>query len=179
MAPIASHEVGHIYGLHERYNDTGGSPFCNSETTLMDGAIEVHDPLKSAVHCDDSVLSYDPATIDDIRAYTFYYLQPATLTYSQGVGSTYVVHFRDQNWAEADYALNFYWWNGSGWTFIEEWIVTANVGIGRPSSPLDLSYPWTRPIPGSQSGTYTACVETFNAIMGEKHWVCLPSQYLN
>lgn len=48
---LLAHEIGHLYGLDERYNHS--SPICNgNEKTIMDGAWQENPPYGYVWHCD-------------------------------------------------------------------------------------------------------------------------------
>lgn len=103
------HELGHIYGLHERYHHTG-FPCNGSESTIMDAA--VINTSNVIDHCDGIS---DPTTLDQTRISALYVSGSYNLQTASWNGSNLVASWKDRTWS--DWALNLEYrrWNGTSW----------------------------------------------------------------
>jgi len=107
-----SHEIGHAYGLADRY--VHSPPGCSSygSPEIMDGMVSTTQGL---VHCDGITGPY--STTDVLRAELFFsdgqydYLSPYFCCSGYGA----VFGWEDYVWAEYEFELHFFWWNGAQW----------------------------------------------------------------
>jgi len=125
-----AHEVGHLYGLDERYlHPPGYSYGCNNNSgnlEVMDGMIT--NQSGQVVHCDG--LEGPDSSTDDWRA-TYYWSSGRFIYYGPlpangGYAATW--QLEDRAWAEYEHELHFYWWNGSKWVQYRWWDRIQDVG---------------------------------------------------
>ncbi|MGB3205176.1 MAG: hypothetical protein WBB28_09325 [Crinalium sp.] len=103
-----AHEIGHLYGLDERYG-TGGA--CNnSETTIMDGAKSAGDG--SLDLCDNL---QGPSSLDVSRVTDFWSKGQMVNFTTSANGSIGTVTWQDEAWAETSQSVYWFYWNGTNW----------------------------------------------------------------
>lgn len=108
---VIAHELGHAYGLHERYDDNNPAGFfCNgSESTIMDAMVV---SVNTWTHCDPIS---GPTATDQNRISTMYLGGSYNLQAASWNGSNLVASWKDRTWS--DWALNLEYrkWNGTSW----------------------------------------------------------------
>ena len=130
-----SHELGHLYALHEGYNDS--SRTCNgSRTTIMDGM--KRNANNKIVHCDGLT---GPNASDGNDVEDFYHTGDTGSMTASSSGTEATFTWKDQTWAEQEYEVKFFWWNQTE----EEWELftrrsrTRDVGVHVPTSSCSSS----------------------------------------
>jgi len=168
VAAVA-HEVGHVYGLHDRYDDVNHTFWCNAgDNSIMEGLVGQGVTVTGG--CDSNV----PTSTDIGRVQAFYDVAPAgSPTMNQIAAGSVDWCWTDVNWAESGYQVSYYWWDGAGWAWKRTDLHISGVGPGRPTNPSTLCRRFDLPADWP-SGTYTSCIETRNEVYGTKHWVCTP-----
>ena len=98
VATIA-HELGHLYGLHEQYNDEVKPPICNPKNvSIMDRLVPF-----GGEHCDGPIRG--PQDIDETHVYEFHrdgYLTNWTSTKNGNEG---IVEWQDEAWGERHHVI--------------------------------------------------------------------------
>lgn len=171
LAAVANHEVGHIYGLDENFLDSGGQSGCNNNPPF----VSVMDAASTSGGCD-----FDYPTVYDWMdaGSTFYGIRSAYDTrWVTAPGICVTWGWKDQNWSESSYQVNYYYWNGSQWVFVRTDNHFANVAAGRPTDVREVSRQFCRPSNLPQA-TYTSCIRTTNYVAGTNFWVCTPNAFL-
>lgn len=117
-----AHEIGHLYGLHERY--ISGPPVsCGSDVSIMD-ALAFNGT--TTIHCDN--LS-GPATDDDTRASNYYETGEMGNFQSTLIGSTLKYQWDDLAWADNRHALFLSYYNGLQWVQYTSMTASVNAGL--------------------------------------------------
>jgi len=176
-AATANHEVGHQYGLHERYDDSQSGEDCHSDgdTTIMDEVVVTGDPPRVSGGCDSNF----PTANDTQRVQAFYDLAPPGTPSFQRIGPGSVNWmWTDVNWAESYYVVHTLYWDGVSWQTVDTSAISSGVGRGRPTYPLRLSRLFST-TPSMQAGLYQGCIEAENEVVGTKHRQCTPSVELD
>ena len=170
-----AHELGHIYGLHERYQETPQD--CNaSETTIMDALVEVSGYL---FHCD---FLTGPVSIDDSRV-TSYWSDGAYSSFAgTPFGTAGLWAWKNDAWTPRYHRVYYYWYDPStGWVNYEFKAITADIGVPRVTEDRimsdlinRLSYPII-----TGPGWHVACgYPKFEAFDEWGDWVCSNQIYL-
>ncbi|GEM_PF-1346356 len=123
------HEIGHAYGLHERYYDQGPAACSSKDTTIMDGATG-----SLVVHCDGlpGAGSNDQARVEAL----FKNGEFAKFTATHLGAGVAQFQFEDAAWGEGKYNLSYLYWNGTQWvTYFEELGLTSLSGTHRDMGP--------------------------------------------
>ena len=103
---VAAHEIGHAYGLHEVYNDSGASDgICNSGVkSIMDGS-HLNNPLLSRArlqHCDE----VSGPTEWDIERIEDFFLEGGPVSFSHSIsGNTATFTWKDDAWGEFSHEI--------------------------------------------------------------------------
>ncbi len=113
-----AHEIGHIYGLYNRY--TSGA--CGSDVSIMDANLFNG---TNTVHCDNLT---GPSTLDVTRASDYYGTGEMGNFQSTLVGSTLKYTWDDRAWTDNRHALYLSYHNGTQW--IQYALTTASVNAG-------------------------------------------------
>lgn len=127
-----AHEIGHLYGLHDRYYGPV-PPTCNpNEHTIMDTYIR-QEPY---AHCDGL---QGPALQDSQRVHLYYHTgdylnftaerDPDDLSVGEW-------QWQDASWAEERHQMQWYWWTGSQWIQYTQDHIRHHTG-----SHIDIEYP--------------------------------------
>lgn len=160
-----AHEVGHFYGLHERYDESG--PSCNgNEATVMDG-LGCEQPIPTG-----------PLTIDGERVRAFWRVgQGVSLTLSRS-GSSLVATWRDEAWSEARYVSTWHVWDEieARWELAATYHLTYQAGVHRTME--DRAIQNTHGVGPSPIMLYM-CVRPWYALSGSS-WspiACTPAQF--
>lgn len=169
------HELGHAYGLHERYLHPPPSIRCNpDENSIMDTATFSGTTVTGG--CDGYNLYPD----DKTRATLLYDLSPAQNVATYKTGTNSMSQFWDDvNWAESGYQLYFYYWSPSAYSWVQFFsgLHYAGVGPGDPDLPVRLSSGYSKPL-YMPSTDYIICGYTHSTARGYLHWVCGQSKFL-
>lgn len=171
-----AHEMGHLYGLHERYIDPRGA--CNnSDYTIMDGLQLISGYV---VHCD---FLTGPVSIDDTRV-TSYWSNGAYSSFTATpFGTAGVWEWKNDAWAPYFHRVTYYYYDWSiGWVPYEVKAITADIGVHRITEDRTMSdlinrlnYP---AVPGP--AWHIACGHPrFEAFDTFGDWVCSNYIYLN
>ena len=106
---VLVHELGHVYGLHERYVEAGG-PCNTTEVSIMDAV--TGNPV---VHCDGIT---GPAAVDVSRVDSYWstgYIGNMAGLKDPDVPTRVNWTWNDFAWAEWVQLVHFYWWNETYW----------------------------------------------------------------
>ena len=125
-----AHEIGHLYGLHERYVDADVSDCTASEITIMDAAI--FDPATGWTYpCDYPLVG--PSAKDDSRATTFYSRKDVVNTRAVASGSIGVYRWESKAWAAYYHRVDFQYQDPVflNWTTYQTKDRTADIGLRR------------------------------------------------
>ncbi len=115
-----AHEIGHIYGLYNRYSGNT----CGSDISIMDANINSGGTIN---HCDNLT---GPSSLDDQRASDYYAVGEFDTFQSTLVSGVLKYTWYDLAWADNRHGLYFYYLNGSTWTQYAGPIGTAvDVGL--------------------------------------------------
>jgi len=161
---MVAHELGHVFGLDERYFDDGTQPLftCNNnETTIMDTAY-------STGHCDGIV---SPQGLDKARAYDWYNMRSVPMGSIQNVSyQIFRYYFTDRNYAESNYAETVQRWDGAGTWVDVGWQNDNGVAL----APCDDFQPCTLNdiFPVSGSGYFRVCLVPHNGVYGSRPLTC-------
>lgn len=119
---VIAHEIGHIYGLHERYDDDV-SQGCGADDSIMNGGTTSGSVL---THCSGI---YGPAAKDKIRISNFYLGDNYTLKSATRVGNFLNTTWTDK--ARSDYSLRLQYkkWNGFYYAYQGQADVFTDVGV--------------------------------------------------
>lgn len=159
---VAAHELGHVFGLDERYVDDGSAPLytCGPEVSIMDAAW-------SSGSCDGIV---SPTSTDKSRAYDFYTIRPASNA-SLTLPSLRIFEyfFKDRNYAESNYQSKLYRWDGYNWVLYSQ----RNDAVYN-IAPCDDHQPCVKSdIFGvGMSGYYIVCITPHNGVYGPRPQTC-------
>lgn len=174
---LLAHEVGHVYGLHERYLDSLGQSGCNSsETTVMD---DMHlNVLNQLVHCDGLEA---PAAADTDRVASFWSKGQMVDWTASANGSVGTWRWYDLGWAEHAQRLELWWWNGSSWQYADVYTdYYDRIGVHRLTEDRQLSQSYNRSALGKPVGWYIVCGWPWFRSYGVwGTWTCGPYIYLN
>lgn len=100
-----AHELGHAYGLDERYPESPAFQCNNNEVTIMDNVVPSGDLL---FHCDGLT---GPATVDIQRVVDYWSKGEASDFKIAAVDRFVVGMWKDLSWTEDSYAMGFYYLN--------------------------------------------------------------------
>jgi hypothetical protein len=163
QATIA-HELGHFFGLHERYQDDGGSgSFCNAESTIMNSGSCANRPTT-------------PSALDVSRVNGIYrtgdLLSMSSTTYWFWPNQLYV-SWKDGSWGEYEHRLFFYRWNGSAWVQLGEVGHTGEIGMRNLSfADRTMARLFNRNSYGQPAGYYIVCGWTRYMQGTVGNWAC-------
>jgi hypothetical protein len=163
---MVNHEIGHLYGLHEQY-DEGPPPTCGS------GPASVMD----VVGCD----SIYPTATDVSRVQAFYDVAPAANAgaYVWPSGERADWYWTDVSWSESQYIVNTYRSDGVQWNLVRVNQRPNGVARGRLAHPAVVTgASYVLPSEAS-AGLHMACIQTNNAVVGTKYSVCTPQVFLD
>ncbi len=168
LESVASHELGHVFGLDEWYLP---GYICNSASpsTAMDMGV-VNEYGQICRGCDANLPTAsdktDTNSLNQLNAMT----QVTSSVPSPGV---MLVTFWDPTWADTGYRFYAQRWTGSSWVDTgQTWLHTDYVGwAGHYDTTAYIKAP-------QPSGTYRLYGYTWNAILGNKYKVYSPSQYI-
>lgn len=167
---VTAHELGHVYGLHERYNDSG-SPggLCNfNEISVMDGA-----------GCDGWLEGPAPGDITAVD--NFWGSGYLWVLDINPVNGTAEASWYDQAWGDLDHPLAWFWWDDttSSWQWVGAWDrVANNVGfrygfVEDPARHLSQTLNRSSFPNAPVNKWYTVCGEPwFNSYQKSGDWVC-------
>lgn len=144
-----AHELGHAYGLHERYRHTG-SPCNNDEFTIMDAGIVSSNTI---AHCDGIAAPTvtDKNRISALYVDGFYDLQTASWN-----GSNLVATWKDQTWSDWSLRVEYQKWNGTYWETKE--FVDELLNIAAHQTPANRTITSQKNVKASWgSGYYKVC----------------------
>ena len=145
-----THEIGHVYGLAERYNEYTGQ--CGSDKSIMDGG---RDWSVVILHCDGID---EPQTIDVERVTRLYSkgslsgLTATTTSHeelSNGKATGATISWEDAAWAEKEHRIKFYIYESTGWRHFTTETIEEGIGTHRDirgvsanvsPKPYELSY---------------------------------------
>ena len=166
---VASHELGHVFGLDEGYIEPGYG--CNSAlTTVMDMGVRNGNQITGACPGDPTL----PNATDKADTILLHTLNPMTQrTSSVPSPGVMLATFWEPSWADTGYWFYAYRWTGSTWVYTSQnWLHKDYVGWAS-------HYVTTAYIKGSQpAGTYRLCGWSWNALLGQAYRGCFPSQYI-
>ncbi len=109
-----AHEIGHAYGLHERYIDNRGAARCSSERTIMD----TFRPNSGGRHCDGLT---GPASNDVDRVEEIFEEGELEDSSTRLRRTTLTFAWEDEAWGEDHHHLEYSYWNSSNskWDLLE------------------------------------------------------------
>lgn len=126
-----AHEIGHLYGLHDRYRTNPVA--CNpNDDTVMDAMTGTGTTVTH--QCD-----YQKGpTEDDVARVDAYYGEGNATDWTATVnGSVITYKWKDQSWAETWYNLQMFYWNGSSWVYFTQYNDWEDEGLHK-DFPNDL-----------------------------------------
>lgn len=177
-----AHEVGHAYGLHERYLDRPGESGCNNgEVTVMDDLRYEPGP-GYYVHCDGLEA---PAAVDIDRVGAYYSGRSPTwgkLTdwTATASGSVATYRWHDLAWADWKHDLDFFYWDGLNWVYLGPGDHYEEIGVHRLTEDRTHQQSRNRLDYGRPPGTYDLCGwASFRAFGEHGDWTCGPFVTLN
>ena len=130
LRAIAAHELGHIFGLHEAYDDVpplDPNPCVNdpNNVTIMDALADLNLDGQIDSGC-DGVLGPTPRDVTLVQA-LYGLAPPGRPTTVFSAGPDIAVRFRDDNAAEEGYGVIIERWSGSGWIFTDSRFLTNSI----------------------------------------------------
>lgn len=152
-----AHEIGHAYGLHERYIEGPPIQCNNNESTVMDA---LYADANSVVHQCDNVSG--PTATDRARISNFYLggnyvLQNAWWDAATGFQSRWT----DQTWSDWGLNLDYYQWNGTYWVI--KGTMTELVDIAAHQTPANRTIASVYNVKSAWgSGWYFVCGKGWN-----------------
>ena len=174
---LASHELGHVFGLNEAYlNDHNSNPLddaCNGNvSSVTDLGVRVGNDIRGPCAGDPML----PNASDRADTNLLHQLNPMTQllpsNHSPGVMS---LRWWDPTWADTGYRFYAYRLSGNQWLYTgQTWLHTDKVGHAGVNNT-------TYYIKGSQqpASWYRLCGYTYSGVHLEEHWVCGSSVYLS
>lgn len=137
-----AHEIGHLFGLHDRYymwQPEPGVPdppilsACNpDEVTIMDTCNVWWDPqegkLRILGHC-DGLTGPDQEDIDRVDPYWGEGELASWTAEVYGSPSVLSMNWRDRAWTECHANLHYYYWNGNSWVHYDGLCYNPDMGL--------------------------------------------------
>lgn len=162
-----AHEVGHFYGLDERYQEDPVA--CNNnEATVMDG-----------IGCEPGLEG--PAEIDKNRVIS-YWSEGTLADWTATSSVQYVADYtwKDRGWSEYEQPLSFYYWDGSNWVLYHNATKIWNIGVHQTTEDRTLEWTVDRRDYGAPAGWHSACGRPyfwqFNTV---GTWACSPAVWVD
>ena len=133
---VIAHEMGHVYGLEERYRHGRG---CNpGETSIMDAVRQASATTTALRHCDELE---GPATSTDVaRVRTLYSkgslpgLTATTTSHqelSNGEATGATISWEDAAWAEKEHHIKLFIYESTGWRQFTTESIEDGIGAHR------------------------------------------------
>ena len=173
---LAAHELGHVYGLDEKYNE--GDLSCNYNLQSI-----MNSSYTTGGSCNGGFVSPTCCAVgtDKWRASDFYYLRPAVNLTSSSSASTMTGTWLDHNWTESKYRVYLEYCTTSptgACSYFSAWdhYQPGFLGQGDPyQSNVSMQVSWTRFI-GEPRGYYRFCIATYSPVRGQQYYVCAPKR---
>ncbi len=174
-----SHELGHIYGLDEAYNEN--NPYFNAcvndpnRPTIMDTLVT--DANGVIVQGCDSIgrTQYDLDRVWEFNAMNTF--PPRNLTSYKTSTNVMYDFWDDASPSESGYRMYAYYWTGTYWYQYSSRFHINGVAPGDPWQTSSLSEPFVRPT-GYPINWYIQCMYVESKFAGDIHWSCFPRQWL-
>jgi hypothetical protein len=168
---VIGHELGHVYGLYERYLADFS---CNDdEDTVMDAAVGPEQWVTG--NCDDT--GGYPTALDISRIEDFYAANAAGNPRVQQLGRDWVIWaWDDSAWAENEYRLDVLRWAGTDWVQVLE--DNHRGGVWQePGGAHNVEFDPSDD-PSQPDGYYMLCMCTYAWIGGCQNPICAPYVWL-
>ncbi len=155
---IVAHEIGHLYGLHERYPDNPPTGACNNgENTIMDGT--TFDQQGRVVHCDGIE---GPVTLDEQRVTRFWSQGELVGMAATATGTVAAYTWRDRAWSDYEQRLEWFYWDGSAFLLYAQKSKTTDIGTHEVTEPRTLREDIDRTFYGAPGGvTHRMCGQPY------------------
>jgi hypothetical protein len=173
-----AHELGHHYGLDDRYNHSTGAGH-PSESTIMDSmVVATSDPTSEVLNHTEFVNGVPiegPQSIDIERVLRFW-REGGLAGWGPPSNPSFGVmtfDWDDYAWGDWHHNLYLYRWDGAQWVQVTTENETRRIGLHRNAQARRISHSFNRVTLGQQPGYFMSCGwPLFNPFGMHGDWSC-------
>lgn len=182
MRATITHELGHVYGLHEAYEDDWFEPGWDGNDDPPPGPC-VPDNISimnSAVG--NGITVTGGCTTNSVSARDFSFghwfnvmnlssFQPKNMDSEKVSTNIMLYSWDDASPTEAGYSSYILYWTGNDWDVVSYSYYSDGVGPGDPWQTNELTAGYNRPS-YEPVGWYIPCIYVNSGIIGDRYWTC-------